>query len=146
MTNPLDQFSKSLAAGASRRRALGALLAGSALALPFTAEGGKNKGKKKRKLRQTYAPYQNMCYNWCKINAQLPDATVNYGLCIKAAKEGKGPCFSTSAGGSGASCLDRCPSGQFCCPALGPDGKVNFTQCCTSECDLSLNNTLICTT
>lgn len=144
MSDMLDQFSKSLASGASRRRALGALLAGSVGALPLTAEGRKHKNRKKRKLRRRFEPFRQACEDWCTTNAQLPNATVNLGQCIEAAKEGKGPCFAT--GGSGAACLDQCPKGQFCCPALLNTGKVGFVECCTTECGLSLNSTLICNT
>lgn len=144
MGDALDQFSKSLAAGASRRRALGAFVAGSVSALPFTAEGRKNKNKKKRKLRQKFAPYQQACEDWCKVNSQLPNATINFGLCLKKASEGKGECFAPD--GAGAACLDQCPSGQFCCPNLLASGKVGSIQCCTTECGLSVNSTLICNT
>lgn len=144
MSELLDQFSKSLASGASRRRALGVLVAGSVSALPFTAEGRKSKNKRKRKLRQKFAPYQQVCRDWCTTNAQLPDATVDLAQFIKAAKEGKGPCFATDA--SGAACLAQCPKDQFCCPSLLNTGKVGFIDCCTTECSLSLNSTLICNT
>jgi len=142
MGDALDQFSKSLAAGASRRRAIGALLVGSVSALPFTAEIRKSKNKRKRKLRQKFAPLQQACDDWCRVNSQLPNATVNFGLCIKDAREGKGPCFAADA--SGGACLDKCPTGQFCCPALLATGKVGLVECCTTECGLSLNSTLIC--
>jgi hypothetical protein len=144
MSDVLDQFSRSLASGASRRRAIGALVAGTVSALPLTAEGRKNRNKRKRKLRRRFAPYQQACADWCTTNAQLPNATVNLEQCLKAAKEGKGPCFA--ADGSGAACLDKCPTGQFCCPTLLNTGKVAFTECCTTECSLSLNSTLICNT
>lgn len=144
MSDVLDQFSKSLASGASRRRALGALLAGSVGAFPLTAEGRKSKNKRKRRLRRKFAPYQQACNDWCTTNAQLPNATVKLEPCRKAAKEGKGPCFAE--GGSGAACLAQCSTGQFCCPALLNTGKVGFVECCTTECGLSLNSTLICNT
>lgn len=144
MRDALDQFSKSLAAGASRRRAIGALLVGSVSALPLTAEGRKNKSKRKRKLRRKFAPYQQVCEDWCTVNSQLPNATVNFGLCVKDAREGKGPCFGD--GGSGAACLTQCPRDQFCCPLLLSTGKVGSIQCCTTACDLSVNSTLICNT
>ncbi|MCA9879655.1 MAG: hypothetical protein KC442_17805 [Thermomicrobiales bacterium] len=144
MSDILDQFSKSLASGASRRRALSALVAGSAFALPFTAEGKKNKNKRKRKLRKKFAPYQQACEDWCRVNSRLPNATVNFGLCVNDAKEGKGPCFSGEA--SGAVCLDRCAKDQFCCPTLFASGGVASTECCTTPCGLTLNNTLICNT
>ncbi len=142
MGDALDQFSKSLASGASRRSALGALVAGSMIALPFTAEGRKSKGKKKRKLRQKFAPYQQACEDWCRANSLLPNATINFGLCLKKAAEGKGPCFAPE--GAGSVCLDQCTGGQFCCPALLSSGKVGAVQCCTTECNLSVNSTLIC--
>jgi hypothetical protein len=129
MGDALDQFSKSLASGASRRRALGALLAGSVSVLPLTAEGRKNKNKRKRKLQRKFAPYQQACEDW---------------TCLEDARVGKGPCFA--ADGSGAACLEKCPEGQFCCPALLSTGKVGFVECCTTECGLSLNSTLICNT
>jgi hypothetical protein len=144
MGDALDQFSKSLASGASRRRALGALLAGSVSVLPLTAEGRKNKNKRKRKLQRKFAPYQQACEDWCTANSQLPNATVNLGTCLEDARVGKGPCFA--ADGSGAACLEKCPEGQFCCPALLSTGKVGFVECCTTECGLSLNSTLICNT
>lgn len=144
MGDILDQFSKSLASGASRRRALGALVAGSISALPLTAEGRKKNNKKKRKLRQKFAPYQQVCKDWCTTNAQLPNATVNLGQCLSAAKEGKGPCFASD--GSGGACLAQCPKDQFCCPSLQATGAIGFIDCCTTACDLSVNNTLICNT
>jgi hypothetical protein len=144
MSDMLDQFSKSLASGASRRRAIGALLVGSVSALPFTAEGRKNRNKRKQKLRKRFAPYQQVCQDWCTTNAQLPNATVNLDQCLKAAKEGKGPCFG--ADGSGSACVAQCPKEQFCCPSLLNTGKVGFIDCCTTACGLSLNNTLICNT
>jgi hypothetical protein len=144
MSDVLDQFSKSLASGASRRRALGALLAGSVSALPLTAEGRKNRKKRNRKLRRKFAPYQQACEDWCTFNAQIPNATINLGQCLENARVGKGPCFAE--GGSGAACLEQCPTGQFCCPALLSTGKVGSIQCCTTECGLSLNSTLICNT
>lgn len=109
MNDVLDQFSRALASGASRRRALGALLAGPVSALPFTAEGGKK--KRKRRLRRKFAPYQQACADWCKVNSQLPNATVNLDLCVENAREGKGPCFGPD--GAGAACLDQCHTGQF---------------------------------
>lgn len=144
MGDALDQFSKSLASGTSRRRTLGALLAGSISALPFTAEGKKNRNKRKRKLRQEFAPYQQVCEDWCTFNSQLPNATINVESCLKKAKEGKGPCFA--ADGSGAACLETCPKGQFCCPVLLSTGEVEFVECCTTECGLSVNSTVICST
>ncbi|MEZ4564436.1 MAG: hypothetical protein R2853_17020 [Thermomicrobiales bacterium] len=142
MSEVLDQLSRSLASGASRRRALGALLASSVSTIPLTAEGRKNRKKRKRKLRRRFAPYQQACGDWCQTNAQLPGSTVSLESCLKAAKEGKGPCFGPD--GSGAACLDQCPKGQFCCPTLLNTGKVGFIECCTTQCGLSLNNTLIC--
>lgn len=144
MSDLLDQFSKSLATGASRRRALGALLVGSVSALPLTAEGRKNKNKRNRKQRRKFAPYRQACEDWCKVNSELPNATVQLDKCLEQAKVGKGPCFSTN--GAGAACLDRCPTGQFCCTSLLSSGAVGLVQCCTTACDLSVNSTLICNT
>jgi hypothetical protein len=144
MGDALDQFSKSLASGASRRRALGALLAGSVSALPLTAEGMKNKNKKKKKLQQKFAPYQQICDDWCRINSQQPNATVNFGLCIKDAKIGKGDCFSTSKGGVGAQCVAKCAT-STCCPSIRASGDVSLVECCASEfCNSAVNGTMFC--
>lgn len=144
MGDALDQFSKSLASGASRRRALGALLAGSALSLPFTAEGKKNKNKKKKKLQQKFAPYQGVCEDWCMLNSQQSSSGVNFGLCIRDAKIGKGDCFSPSKGGVGALCVDKCAA-TTCCPTILGSGNVDRVECCASEsCDSAINGTMLC--
>lgn len=142
MGDALDQFSKSLASGASRRRALGALLAGSAFALPFTAEGKKNKNKKRKKLEQKFAPYQRMCNDWCRLNSQQSSSDVNFGLCIKDAKIGKGACFGK--GGVGALCVAQCDA-TTCCPSIGSAGDIQRIQCCSSDlCDTAVNGTMFC--
>lgn len=142
MGDALDQFSKSLASGASRRHALGALLAGSALALPFTVEGKKN--KKKKKLQQKFAPYQGVCEDWCRINSQLSNSGVNFGLCVKDAKTGKGDCFSSSKGGVGALCVGKCDA-TTCCPTILGSGDVDRVECCSSEsCSSAVNGTMFC--
>lgn len=144
MGDALDQFSKSLASGASRRRALGALLAGSALSLPFTAEGKKNKNKKKKKLQQKFAPYQGVCEDWCMLNSQQSSSGVNFGLCVRDAKIGKGDCFSPSKGGVGALCVDKCAA-TTCCPTILGSGNVDRVECCASEsCDSAINGTMFC--
>jgi hypothetical protein len=144
MGNLLDQLSKSLASGASRRQALGALLAGSAVTLPFTADAGKKRNKKKKKLLQKFAPYQQICDDWCRLNSQQANSGVNFGLCTKDAKMGKGDCFSSSKGGVGALCVAQCDA-TTCCPSIGGAGDVMSVQCCSSDlCDTAVNGTMFC--
>lgn len=141
MTEALDQFARALASGTSRRAALGALLAGSAAALPLTSEARKNKNKNKRKRK--FQEFQESCNVWCdaKFASSIKDQT----SCIAKAKEGKGPCYSATEEGPGFYCTNVliCKE-QNCCPTLNGGAPVKDGVCCTNACTFAINGTFFC--
>jgi len=141
VTEALDQFARALATGASRRAALGALLAGSAAALPFSSEAKKNKNKNKRKKK--FQEFQESCNLWC--DARFASSIKDQTSCIAKAKEGKGPCYSATEEGPGFYCTNILICKELiCCPTLNGGAPVKDGECCSTPCLLTLNGTLIC--
>ncbi len=140
MTELLDQFARSLASGASRRAALGALLAGSAAALPFTSEAKKRKTKRKKKFKK----FQESCNRWCE--AKFASSGQARSACIDKAKEGKGPCYSATEEGPAFYCLTVQKCGDLnCCPTLVGGAPVKDGVCCSTPCSLTMvNGTVVC--
>jgi hypothetical protein len=127
MGDAIDRFAKALAAGSSRRQAVLGLLTGATAYLPWSAEAKKRKGTKKGQFKK----YQDYCKAWCglKFGFDTPDAR----SCAKKAKEGKGPCYSSSAQGPGWRCLKQdCPAHQTCCPFFLNGTEVPPANCCDS--------------
>lgn len=143
MEDMLDRLSKALASDTSRRSALGGLLAGAALTLPWNAEA---KNKKKKKQRKRFQPFQEFCSEWCGYKFGFSGKA--FSTCVEKAKDGQGPCYSPVDQGPGRLCafVLGCDNGQFCCPIFFPEQKgapVEIGECCVKPCEL-LNGTNIC--
>lgn len=145
MGDLIDDLAKALASGVSRREALAGLVAGTALALPWTSEakkgGKKNKeNKKKKKKNQSneqspsaqppsaqppaaqpptelpFAKLQRLCDEWCEAMYFPNDP--DFLTCIKEAESGAGECYDATLQGPGFYCLNKagCTPEQTCCP------------------------------
>ncbi|MFN8591224.1 MAG: hypothetical protein U0031_07130 [Thermomicrobiales bacterium] len=133
MGSLIDDVSKALASGTSRRAALGALLAGSAASLPWSSEASN------QKKRRRFKKYLEYCKQWCGFRNMV--GTKQYEECVKKAKNGKGACYRT---GPGRFCLDKdCPEGTICCPDFVGGDPVTSGECCENPCT-QINGTNIC--
>lgn len=144
MGEMLDRLSKALASDTSRRGALGGLLAGAALTLPWNAEA---KNKKKKKRRKKFQPFQQYCADWCGYKFGFSGK--EFSNCVNKAKDGQGPCYSPVDQGPGRLCAFQlgCGKGLFCCPLFFPGEKgapVQTGECCFTPCDLTVNGTSFC--
>lgn len=161
MDSQIYKLAKALASGVSRRETLAGLLAGAAVALPWTSEAKKGRRKKNRRKRKKqtneqpptqqsptaspFAKLQGLCDEWCqgKFLAGTP-ATLN---CIEAAKSGIGPCYSATEEGPGFFCLSEsgCTQEQTCCPDIDVALGLPVTDgiCCSpgTQCFPGLNAT-----
>jgi hypothetical protein len=134
----LDRISRALASGTSRRTALGGLLAGSAVILPWTAEAKKKKHRHKKKFKK----FQESCNQWC--GDKFGSSGQSFTSCVNKAKEGKGPCYSSTEQGPGFFCTQVKKCGDLnCCPDLSGGDPVTDGLCCTTDCE-ALNGTLFC--
>ncbi len=131
MPRLIDDFAKALAAGQSRRRALGRLGAGllAAVVPGRTVEA-----------HDRFARCLDDCRKWCR-------ATFGDGRkgkkCIERAKDGKGPCYSSSKPGPGHLCCTQanpCGANEKCCADVL--GGPSSAECCPSgtEC-IQINGT-----
>jgi hypothetical protein len=129
MGKDIDRLALFLASGTSRRAALGALLAGGAALLPWTA-AGKDKKKRRRQRRKDIARYVAYCQHWCDEKFTGDEEGIH--ACIDAAKTGKGPCYSATEKGPGHFCLrvKHCPDHKYCCPTVVGDLPVTEGVCC----------------
>jgi hypothetical protein len=129
MGEAIDRLAKALASGVSRRSALGGVLAGSAVLLPWTAAAKKRK-KKRKQERKVYRQYLEYCHSWCGFRFGSSEAEKQ--SCNKAAKKGKGPCYSATEQGPGYFChkVTPCGKNQYCCPLLVGGSPVTEGRCC----------------
>jgi hypothetical protein len=136
----LDRISRALVSGTSRRAALGGMMAGMAASLPWTAEGKKKKRRRKKKFKK----FQESCNQWCGDKFGFSGQAFN--SCVTKAKEGKGPCYSSTDQGPGFYCTHVLKCGELnCCPTIIDGDPVKDGQCCTSDCQV-LNGTFVCLT
>lgn len=135
MGSLIDDVSKALASGSSRRAALGALLAGSAASLPWSSEASNDRKQRRRRFKK----YLDYCKQWCGYRNMV--GTKPYQECVQKAKEGKGSCYAT---GPGRFCLDKdCPEGTICCPDFVDSSRVTSGECCEDTCT-AVNGTNVC--
>lgn len=129
MGSEIDRLAKALARGASRREALGALLAGGAALLPWTA-AGKDKKKRRRQRRRVIQRTLEFCQYWCDEKFTGNEAAIQ--SCLNAARTGKGPCYSAAEKGPGHFCLrvKTCGDGKYCCPSVLASNPVTEGACC----------------
>lgn len=129
MESEIDRLAKMLASGASRREALGAVVAGGAALLPWTA-AGKDEKERRRQRRRIIRRTLEFCQFWCDEKFTGNEAAIQ--SCFNAAKTGKGPCYSASEQGPGHFCLriKKCGDGKYCCPESPSGGPVTEGACC----------------
>lgn len=162
MGETIDRLAKALAAGASRRETIGALVAGLAAALPwssaarespsagqgnFAGVGGHRRhrrphhhhghdrhGHHKHHHHRGPKPDYAAYLEYCESwCGGWADTEQDYENCVEQAQSGKGPCYET---GPGHYCvrLAHCGKGKSCCPATPWNGvEVTTGVCCTSE-------------
>ena len=125
MGEAIDRFAKALAAGSSRRQAVLGLVTGATAYLPWSAEAHKRKGKKKGHFKK----YQDYCEAWCGLRFDFGSRELQ--SCTEKAKQGKGPCYSSSTKGPGWRCLKKdCPTHTKCCPLFLNGTEVPLANCC----------------
>jgi hypothetical protein len=128
MGSEIDRLAKALASGATRREALGAIAAGGAALLPWTA-AGKDRKKRRRQRRRIIGRTLEFCQFWC---GQKFTEEAEIQSCINAARTGKGPCYSASEKGPGHFCLrvKSCGDRKYCCPSVLGGDPVTEGSCC----------------
>lgn len=129
MGEAIDQLSKALASGASRRAALGGALVGVAAILPWTAEA-KNRKRRRKQRHRAFRRYHPYCQSWC-ADRFLPDAGAAQ-QCTDDAKQGRGACYAASEQGPGYFChkVKKCGDGKYCCPSVLGGSPVTEGTCC----------------
>lgn len=129
MGSEIDRLAKALASGASRREALGAIVASGAALLPWTATA-KDKKTRRRQRRRIIRQSFEFCQLWCDETFFGNASAIQ--SCLNAAKTGKGPCYSATEKGPGHFCLRVKPCGKekFCCPNVIGGDPVTEGSCC----------------
>lgn len=129
MGSEIDRLAKALASGASRREALGAVVAVGAALLPWTA-AGKDKKQRRRQRRRVIQRTLEFCQFWCDDKFTGNEAAIQ--SCRGAARAGKGPCYSAVEKGPGHFCLrvKECGARKYCCPSVISGLPVTEGICC----------------
>ena len=139
MGEAIDRLAKLLASGGSRRAAIGSLLTGAAILLPRPIEASRHRRKRTARFQR----FQQFCEEWCDI--RFGSGSAESQQCIASAKDGKGPCYSSSLQGPGYFCtqVQQCGKRGLCCPRITTGDPVTDGECCTSgEACRALNSTV----
>jgi hypothetical protein len=114
------------------------------------AEAKKNRRRRRRRRKERqkkkrFAQLQEFCRQWC--GEKFDFAGKAFNNCVDKAKEGKGPCYSSTDQGPGYFCSQVLECIEECCPDSNTGGNpVTDGECCVDgESCTFLNATYFCT-
>jgi hypothetical protein len=143
MADLIDEVSRALAVGVSRRGALAGVAAGAAVALPWSAEAKKR--RKKKKKPDPIAKLETLCAEWCA--GKFGTVGSSFFSCVEAARNGAGPCYDSLQEGPGFYCQAKagCSPQEICCPGFDVNlgQPIKDAECCPpgSLCVKGINST-----